>query len=88
MYLGLLRSTFSARWTMKSSPPATCMAAMAAITDMMIRITSTGMLPGLMPKTSASTSTPKPPAKPMPMLPRRAPSQIKNNTTSSSTIHI
>ena len=37
------------------------MAEMAAMTDMMIKITSYGILPGGTPSSSASSTTPKPP---------------------------
>ncbi|EXF67645.1 hypothetical protein D030_4522B, partial [Vibrio parahaemolyticus AQ3810] len=61
--------------TIQSKPPATCIAAIAVITDMMIKITSTGMYAWLVgtPKIKDSAMTPAPPAKPMPIPPILAP---------------
>ncbi|EXJ40090.1 hypothetical protein D049_4444B, partial [Vibrio parahaemolyticus VPTS-2010] len=61
--------------TIQSKPPATCIAAIAVITDMMIKITSTGMYAWLVgtPKIKDNAMTPAPPAKPMPIPPILAP---------------
>jgi len=42
---------------------------MAAITDIMIRITSIGIDPNFKPMPSVKTRTPSPPAYPIPILP-------------------
>ena len=72
MYFGFLRRIFSAIFTKKSIPPATCIAAIAMITDMITEITSNGMAPGFKPS-SESATTPIPPIKPIPIPPNLAP---------------
>lgn len=49
-------------------PPASCIAEIATMTARMIDTTSSGISPGVTPS-SASTSTPAPPANPIAMPP-------------------
>lgn len=63
------------------------MAEIAAITAMMMEITSKGMLPGLTP-ISARTRTPNPPANPIPIPPNLAPKKMASRTITNSTASI
>ena len=58
-------------------PPASCIAEIAAITHMMMPMTSNGIASALTGiPVAPSSSTPSPPAKPMAMEPIRAPTTI------------
>ena len=72
-YFGLRRRIFSANCSSTSSPPDACRVAEAATTATMVRITSTGGLPGGNLKANTRTTIPTPPSKPSAMPPLRAP---------------
>ena len=75
------------RWTRWSIPPASSMAATAQMTVMMIPMTDHGMalVESVCTPVAASTSTPAPPARPIPMPPSLDPMTMNAMTMSKWT---
>ena len=79
MYFGFARRIRSATSTRKSIPLATCNAAAATITDVMISITSIGGEEGARPQKIARTASFIPPAIPKKIPPNLVPKGDEDN---------
>ena len=80
MYFGFLRRMRLATLTIRSRPPAACIADAAATTAIIISMTSIGIPLGSKPKPKVRMARPRPPKTPRPIPPACAPSRIHTST--------